>query len=350
MEAQVLSPEESARRAGLEYVSDEEPGIRRKKWGRGFTYIDPEGNHITDEEERARLEALAIPPAWTDVWICPSEKGHLLATGRDDQGRKQYLYHPKWQEVRRRMQFDRLIPFGHALSQIRARCAHDLRLEGLPRDKVLALVVRLLDRTLIRIGHAEYAKDNDSFGLATMRRRHVHFNEKGCTFEFTGKSGQQQCIALDDPQLADVVAACCEVPGYEIFAFFDEEGQKHDVKAQHVNDYLRETTGEDFTAKFFRTWGGTVEAARVLNEMEPPASEKETDQHLVDMVKAVAEKLGNTTAVCREHYIHPAIFEGYRDGALRESLPRYLEQEPEPQLDPEEHAVLQFLQARRALD
>lgn len=344
--AELLTPEASARRAGLRYVSDAEPGIRRKKWGRGFTYLDPDGNHITDDEARARIDALAIPPAYAEVWICLHANGHLQATGRDDAGRKQYVYHEKWMEVRQRMKFDRLISFGHALSQIRARCAHDLTLEGLPRDKVMALVVRLLDGTLIRIGGDAYAAENDSFGLTTMRRRHVRFADEDttCTFAFTGKSGQEQHITLDDPELTRVVKACTDLPGYEIFAFFDEDGTKHDVKAHHVNAYLRETTGEDFTAKLFRTWGGTVRAAAFLDEAGPADSDEDADQRLVDMVKSVAEALGNTPAVCREYYIHPALFDAYRDGTLLERWRPHLDNEPEAQLTPAEHATLRFLE------
>ncbi len=343
--ARMPSPEASARRAGLHYVSDDEPGIRRKKWGRGFTYLDPEGRHITDEEERARIEALAIPPAWTDVWICLSPKCHLQATGRDDRGRKQYRYHPKWEAVRKLMRFDRLIPFGQLLSPLRARCAHDLAREGLPRDKVLAAVVRLLDCTLIRIGHDEYADANDSFGLATLRRRHVSFSAGACTFTFTGKSGQDRQIELCDPQLIEIIQACCDVPGYEIFTFFDEEGTKHDAKARHVNAYLKEITGAEITAKDFRPWHGTVAAAQSLCKMPAPDSDEEVDQHLVQMVKEVAERLGNTVAVCREHYIHPAVFEGYHDGSLCTQWPHFLKESPTPQLAPEEHALLRFLEA-----
>ena len=339
-----LGPEASARRAGLRYVSDEEPGLTRKPWGRGFTFFDVDGRRITDEDRRARLKALGIPPAYTDVWICPDPKGHLQATGRDDKGRKQYLYHPRWSTVRQRMKFDRLVAFGAALSPLRAQCTRDLRRDGLPQRKVLALIVRLLDSTLIRIGGDAYAQENDSFGLTTMRRRHVHFAaEGGCTFAFTGKSGQAHEIVLDDPALTRAVQACCDVPGYEIFAFFDEDDQKHDVKAHHVNAYLRQAIGEDFTAKHFRTWGGTVHAARTLDTLGPANSEKEADTNLVEMVKAVADKLGNTVAVCREYYIHPALFEQYRAGTLLERWRSYLDEEPAPQLSPAEHATLLML-------
>jgi DNA topoisomerase-1 len=346
-----LDPQASAERAGLVYVTDDAPGIRRQKQGTGFTYFTPEGERIArGDPRRERIEELAVPPAWTDVWICPSPKGHLQATGRDEAGRKQYRYHPKWQDVRRRAKFDRLVAFGRALPEVRARAAHDLQMEGLPRAKVLALVVRLLDDTLIRIGGDEYARQNDSFGLTTMRRRHACFDEAGtCTFSFTGKSGREHDIPLEDPALAEVVQECCEVPGYEIFAFFDEEGDKHDVKAEHVNAYLKATTGEGFTAKQFRTWGGTVEAARRLDARGPSEGQKEADAALVEVVKAVAEKLGNTPAVCREHYIHPALLSSHRAGdflpAYRASLEAPNGQAPGG-LAPAERAVLAFLEAR----
>ena len=345
-----LDPEASAKRAGLVYVSDDAPGIRRQKQGTGFTYFTPEGERIAKgDPRRARIEQLAIPPAWTDVWICPSPEGHLQATGRDEAGRKQYRYHPNWQAVRRRARFDRLVLFGRALPQVRARAAHDLRLEGLPRAKVLALVVRLLDDTLIRIGGDEYARDNDSFGLTTMRRRHACFDEEGaCTFAFSGKSGQEHEIPLGDPALAQVVKECCEVPGYEIFAFFDESGEKHDVKAAHVNAYLKATTGQGFTAKQFRPWGGTVEAARQLDARGPAEDENEAADVQVDVVKTVAEKLGNTPAVCREHYIHPVLFERYRTGAFLPTYRTHLERGngQSEGLKPAERAVLAFLEAQ----
>jgi DNA topoisomerase-1 len=349
-----LDPPASARRAGLEYDSDDAPGIRRQKQGTGFTYFTPKGERIpSGDPRRERIEALAIPPAYTDVWVCPSPTGHLQATGRDEAGRKQYRYHPEWQEARRHARFDRLILFGRGLPEMRARAGHDLRREGLPRDKVLALVVRLLDDTLIRIGGDEYARGNDSFGLTTMRRRHACFDEEGvCTFAFTGKSGQEHAIPLDDAALAQVVKECCEVPGYEIFAFFDEDGVKHDVKAGHVNTYLQMATGRDFTAKQFRTWGGTVEAARQLDARGPAETEKDADAVLVEVVKAVAEKLGNTPAVCRTHYIHPALFEDYRAGrflpAYRDELERH--DERADGLKPAEGAVLALLEARLRAD
>lgn len=338
-------PKQAALQAGLQYVSDEEPGFRRKRWGRGFTYLDLEGEHITDER-RARFEALAIPPAWTDVWICPTPDGHLLATGRDEKGRKQYIYHPAWQEVRTEVKFNRLIAFGEALSQIRARCASDLRRKGLPCDKVLALVVTLLDRTLIRIGNPNYARENGSFGLTTLRDRHVDFSGATCTFAFEGKSGKQHTIALTDPQLARLVRRCRDVPGYHLFQYYEEKNQRGQVGSGDVNAYLKETTDQDFTAKDFRTWGGTVHAAVTLVGKAPYATPKEAEQNVVDMVKEVAEQLGNTTAVCRSYYIHPTVIDAYLDGTLTQRWQRYLKRKPAPQLDPEEHALLCFLKDR----
>ena len=339
-------PTLSAERAGLHYVSDDEPGITRKPWGRGFTFLDPEGEHIQDEAERARLEALVIPPAWTDVWICPSPEGHLQATGRDDRGRKQYLYHPEWERVRNETKFSRMVLFGETLPQLRARCESDLRRRGLPRDKVLATAVTLLDRTLIRIGNPAYAKENQSFGLTTLRDRHVDFNGAKCTFSFQGKSGKKHCIELDDRRLARIVRRCRDIPGYELFQYYDENDERGVIGSSDVNAYLRETPGEDFTAKDFRTWGGTVHAAMVLDDLGEAEDEKEAQKNVVAMVKRVAERLGNTTAVCRKYYVHPAIIDAYLQGELCAAWTDCLKREGEPQLEPEENAVLHFLRDR----
>jgi len=346
-EALMPAPEVSARRAGLRYVSDEEPGYRRKKWGKGFTYLTPDGEHLSDDAERARIEALAIPPAWSNVWICRHADGHLQATGRDDAGRKQYRYHEKWQQARNRAKFDRLIPFGEALPALRTRCAEDLKREGLPRAKVMAAVVRLLEATLIRIGNDEYAQGNDAYGLTTMRDRHVTFSEKHCVFEFQGKSGQDQHVELADADLAEIVRDCRDLPGYEIFQYFDDAGDKRDVKSHHVNTYLHETTGAPFTAKDFRTWGGTVRAAGALSERGPAASEDEAQKNVARATKAVAEHLGNTKAVCRDYYIHPAVTDAYHAGALLDDWRRYRDEgDPPDQMRPDEHATLHFLRER----
>lgn len=339
------TPSQAARRAGLQYVSDEEPGFRRKRWGRGFTYLDTAGNHITDER-RERLEALAIPPAWTDVWICPEPDGHLLATGRDEKGRKQYIYHPAWQEIRSEAKFNRLIRFGDALSQIRARCEQDLRLRGLPRGKVLAVVVTLLDRTLIRIGNPVYARENGAFGLTTLRNRHVEFSGATCVFSFKGKSGKTHQIELADGRLARVVRHCRDVPGYHLFQYYDEDNRRGQVGSADVNAYLHEATDQDFTAKDFRTWGGTVRAAVTLAETDRCETRHEAEQRVVQMVKDVAASLGNTPAVCRAYYIHPAVIDAYLDGTLAHCWPRYLKRKPAPHLEPEEQALLYFLKDR----
>lgn len=337
-------PHIAAQLAGLHYVSDTEAGLTRKPWGRGFTYIDVDGEHITSAEERARLEALVIPPAWTDVWICPHPDGHLLATGRDEKGRKQYIYHPEWQRVRNEAKFHRLMPFGEALSQIRARCESDLRRRKLCREKVLALVVTLLDQTLIRIGNAAYAQENSSYGLTTLRDRHVDFTSDGCVFEFVGKSGKSHCVTFDDPRLARIVRACRDVVGYDLFQYYDDDGNRGVATSTDVNSYLKETTGQDFTAKDFRTWGGTVTAATCLTEMPYPETKKEVEQQVIEMVKTVSERLGNTTAVCRAYYIHPAIIEGYEEGSLKREWPRLMRRKTRAQLRPEETAVLYYLQ------
>ena len=340
-------PRRAAERAGLRYVNDDEPGYRRKPWGRGFTYLDPDGEHVSDDALRARFEALGIPPAWTDVWICADENGHLQATGRDERGRKQYRYHEAWQQVRSEAKFNRLIPFGEALGAIRARCERDLRRKGLPRDKVLAVVTCLLDRTLIRVGNPAYARQNGSFGLTTLRDRHVAFSPEGCTFEFVGKSGKKHCIGLDDPRLARLVRRCRDVPGYHLFQYYDEAGRRGEIGAADVNAYLKDTTGQEFTAKDFRTWGATVHAAVTLAEQaELCEDEREAEARLTAMIKTVAERLGNTPAVCRTYYVHPALPDAYRDGALHEAWPRLLHRTPPAHLTPEENALLAFLEER----
>ena len=343
-------PQRAAERAGLRYVSDDEPGLQRKRWGRGFTYLLPDGSHLDDDDLRAQIERLAIPPAWTDVWICADLNGHILATGRDEDGRKQYRYHPDWQQVRSEAKFNRLLLFGEALSQIRARCEADLRRKGLPRDKVLAVVTTLLDRTLIRIGNMAYANQNGSYGLTTLRDRHVDFSGERCIFTFKGKSGKKHQIEFADPRLARLVRRCRDVPGYHLFQYYDEQNQRGSITAGDINAYLKETTGQDFTAKDFRTWGGSVHAAITLADMPPPASETEAASNMVQMVKDVAERLGNTTAVCRAYYIHPAILAAYQDGTLLDTWPRLLKSRAKPQLAREENALLLFLKERLSAD
>jgi DNA topoisomerase I len=339
----MLEPRAFAEQAGLVYVTDSEPGFRRRPWGKGFTYLDPEGEHVSDPSLRERFESLVIPPAWTDVWISPDPRGHIQVTGRDDRGRKQYIYHPDWEAARNRAKYDRLLPFAETLPLIREATEAGLRKRKLGFEKVVSAVVHLLDETLIRIGNPAYARTNKSFGLTTLRDRHVAFDGQGCDFTFKGKSGKEHCIRLDDPRLARIVRACRDVPGYDLFQYYDEDGKRCTVSSSEVNDYLRNVTGHAFTAKDFRTWGGTVHAAAVLHEAGPPDNEKQADKQVVQMVKRVAETLGNTPAVCREYYIHPAVTDVYREGALSDRWKRYERRKPLPYTDVEENVVRHLL-------
>jgi DNA topoisomerase-1 len=311
---------EAAERAGLRYVSDEEPGITRRGRGKGFSYYAPGGELLQDLEERDRLNALAVPPAWKDVWICPDPDGHIQATGRDAEGRKQYRYHPDWRAIRDEGKYARMSGFGRALARIRRRTTAHLKSEGLPREKVLAAVVRLLERSLIRIGNDEYARSNGSFGLTTLRDRHVAFRGSKVRFEFRGKGGKPHRVEVDDPLLSAVIRECREVPGYQLFQYYDEAGEKRAVDSAEVNAYVREIAGDDFSAKDFRTWAGTIEMAAALMECRPCEDEGEANRHVTEAVKRVAERLGNTPAVCRECYIHPEIVHRYLDGTLAERL------------------------------
>jgi DNA topoisomerase I len=348
-----LDPVESARLAGLRYVSDNQPGIRRKATGKGVTYVRPDGSTLTDDEDLNRIKRLAIPPAWTDVWICANPRGHLQATGRDARGRKQYRYHPRYREVRDEAKYGRMLAFAGALPQIRARVEEDLRKPGLPREKVLATVVRLLEATLIRVGNEEYARTNKSFGLTTMRDRHVEVAGSRVFFRFRGKSGKQHKVILSDRRLATIVKRCRDIPGSELFQYVDDEGQPQTIDSGDVNDYLREITGEDFTAKDFRTWSGTVLAALALAEFEAFDNQTQAKKNLVAAIERVAEKLGNTTSVCRKCYIHPAIIDSYLDGTISEAWKQRTEEELSQSLgefSPEEAAVMAFLRERLARD
>lgn len=309
-------PEEAARRAGLRYVSDEEPGYRRRRQGRGFAFLDAEGNYVKDETLKERFDNLVIPPAWTDVWICVDAKGHLQATGRDDAGRKQYIYHPRWEEARNRAKFNRLAAFAEVLPQIRAQVDRDMRRRGMPREKALAIVVRLLEETRIRVGNPEYTRRNGTYGLTTMENEHIEINGSRLRFSFVGKSGKEHSVDLTDRRLARHLKLCQEMPGQELFQYLDEEGRCRTVDSGDVNDYLRDITGQNFTAKDFRTWAGTVLALDELYQRDEAANEKSADGQIVDAVKAVAEALGNTPAVCRAYYIHPAILDAYHSGEL----------------------------------
>ena len=324
--------------AGLVYVHDDDPGIRRRKAGKGFAYRAPDGKPLTDEKTLDRIRKLVIPPAYTDVWICPDPKGHIQATGRDQKGRKQYRYHPKWRAARDETKYGRMAAFGRALPSIRKRIDADLKLRGLPREKVLAAVVRLLEWTLIRIGNDEYAKANKSFGLTTMRDRHVKFHGAEVRFQFKGKSGVSHSTGVRDRRLARIVKACQDVPGQRLFQYFDEAGDHHAVGSADVNAYLREISGKDFTAKDFRTWAGTLAAAKALAMQPKPESEADSKRLVTLCVKATAGLLGNTPAVCRSAYIHPAVFEAF----AQQKLPKSFAQ---AEGEAYEKAVLKFLDA-----
>jgi DNA topoisomerase-1 len=302
--------------AGLTYVSDLDPGLRRVATASGFGYRTPEGKAVRDEKTLGRIRALVIPPAWTDVWICPDPRGHIQATGRDQRGRKQYRYHDDWRQVRDLGKYDRLLAFGRALPRLRARVEADLALRGLPREKVLAAVVRLLEITLIRVGNEDYAKQNKSFGLTTLRDRHATITTTGVVFEFRGKSGKVHQTGFRDRRLARVVKSCQDLPGQRLFQYLDEAGERRAVESADVNAYIRDAMGDDFSAKDFRTWAGTLSAARALVACPACASEAEARRNINVCVKAVAGVLGNTPAVCRSSYIHPAMLEAYATGAL----------------------------------
>ncbi|WP_411286554.1 DNA topoisomerase IB [Phenylobacterium sp.] len=302
--------------AGLAYVSDQDPGIHRLKASHGFNYRDPRGDLIRAEKTLDRVGKLAIPPAWTDVWISPRANGHIQATGRDVKGRKQYRYHDGWRTVRDGHKYDRLIAFGRSLPKLRARVDLDLRKRGLPRDKVLAAVIRVMEMTLIRVGNEEYVKQNKSFGLTTLRDRHASIGTEKAVFEFRGKSGKVHQTGFSDRRLARVVKACQDIPGQRLFQYLDDDSERHVVESADVNAYLREVLGEDFSAKDFRTWAGTVAAARALAITGPWATEAEARRNINTCVKAVAGLLGNTAAVCRAAYIHPAVPSAYAAGAL----------------------------------
>jgi DNA topoisomerase I len=320
-----VDPEESARAAGLRYISDDMPGIRRRKRGKGFSYVDPKGNLVRDARTLERIRKLAIPPAWTDVWICPTANGHLQATGRDARGRKQYRYHADWREVRDETKFGRMIAFGEALPNIRERVEKDLSLRGLPREKVIATVVWLLETTLIRIGNREYARQNGSFGLTTLRDGHVDIDGSKLRFEFRGKSGKDHSVEIQDRRVARIVKQCRDLPGQTLFQYLDENGERQKITSEDVNAYL----GEGFTAKDFRTWGGTVLALSALLEIGACESEKEASKAVVDTIKRVSENLGNRPAICRKYYVHPVVIEKFVEGKLEEALEGAVEDSPD---------------------
>ncbi len=344
-------PTAAAREAGLRHVSDRKPGLARLRSGSGFRYVDAAGRPVRDPETLRRIKSLAIPPAWRDVWIGPDPDGHLQATGRDERGRKQYRYHPGWRQARDESKYDRLIAFAKALPSIRRQVDADLARPGLSRQKVLAAVVRLLESTMIRVGNAEYARNNRSFGLTTLRDRHVAVEGETLRFRFRGKSGVMHDVELTDRRLARIVRRCQDLPGQELFSYLDGDGQVRDVGSADVNEYLRGVSGRDFTAKDFRTWAGTVLASMALQEYATFDSEAQAKRHVVRAIESVADRLGNTPAVCRKCYVHPAVLESYLDGSLIAYLRRRAARvmtEERSDLRPEEAAVLALLQRRLA--
>jgi DNA topoisomerase I len=309
-ELQDLPPE-------LNYVDDRDPGITRHESTGGWTYRDPDGGVVRNRQTLARIRALAIPPAWTGVWICPDPKGHIQAVGRDAKGRKQYRYHARWREARDRSKYDRMVEFGRALPRLRAQVDADLARHGLPKEKVVAAVVRLLELTLIRVGNDEYAKQNKSFGLTTLRKRHVDLGSTGAVFEFRGKSGVAHKTGFRNRRLARVIKACQDLPGQRLFQFVDQDGERHQVGSADVNAYIRAAIGEEFSAKDFRTWAGALRALEYFDEAEPPASAVQAKAMIRECVSRVAQRLGNTPAVTRACYIHPAVFAAFESGELK---------------------------------
>jgi DNA topoisomerase-1 len=341
---------EAAAAAGLDYVTDALPGIRRKRSGRGYSYYDADGSLIRDRVVRRRLGALAIPPAWTEVWICPNPQGHLQVTARDSKGRKQYRYHPRFRQQRDESKFGRMLAFSEALPVIRERVERDLRRRGLKREKVLATVVWLLERTLFRVGHVAYARSNRSFGLTTLRRRHVRVSGAKLRFEFRGKSGITRTAEITDRRIARIVQRCQELPGQELFKYLDDEERRQTVDSGDINEYLRQVSGRDITAKDFRTWAGTILAATMLSEIGAAGSQREANGNVVRAVDQVSRHLGNTRAVCRKYYVHPAVLDAYMRGVVMDPLPPPPDESNERRRQPtaalrrEEAAVLQFLQ------
>lgn len=333
---------EHAEQAGLRWVTDARPGIVRERHGDGFRYRKADGTPVTDEATLARIRALAIPPAYTDVWICPTANGHIQATGRDARGRKQYRYHAKWRAVRDETKFERLLALAGALPRIRARLAQDLARPGLSRERVLATVVQLMERTAIRVGNDEYARTNDSYGLTTLRTRHVDVSGDKLRFEFRAKSGKTHVATVRDRRLARIVARCQALPGEELFGWVDDAGERRTIGSADVNAYLREISGEEFTAKDFRTWAGTVQAACALRDLGAADDPKEAERRVVQAIDAVARALNNTRAVCRKYYVHPRVLERYLAGELLRPGARV---RSETGLSAEERAVVRMLRA-----
>ncbi|MGI8610180.1 MAG: DNA topoisomerase IB [Candidatus Dormibacteria bacterium] len=338
---EMADPRASAEAAGLRYVTDLDPGIHRTS-GKRFRYTWPDGTAVKDRATMTRINALAIPPAYTDVWICRDPQGHLQAVGRDDRGRKQYRYHEDWRTVRDAVKFHRMLAFGEALPRIREQVSADLRKHGLPREKVVATVVAMLEQTLIRVGNEQYRQQNQSYGVTTLRNRHVSIKGGKARLRFTGKSGKPHDVEVDDPRLVRVVAACLDIPGQELFQWLDDEGQSHPVGSDDVNAYLQEVTGEGFTAKDFRTWAGTVLAGRLLRATGPVASERAAKTEISRVIKEVAEQLRNTPAVCRKSYVHPAVIDAFVGGFIK-PLTHETGSRAEPERSVEEDALLELL-------
>lgn len=332
-----LDAQASAKAVGLSYVSDTKPGITRKIISRKFAYFTADGKRIRNAEEIKRINALVIPPAYRDVWICTSPNGHLQATGRDARGRKQYRYHPRWREIRDATKYERMLAFGSALPLLRRKIDAHLKLPGMPREKILATVVRLLESTLIRVGNEEYAKENRSYGLTTLRSRHVDIQGDTIRFEFRGKSGKEHKVNISDPRLAKVIRRCMDLPGQELFQYVEEDGSHRSIDSADVNDYLRELTGSEFTAKDYRTWAGSILAMIELLKL-PFSSEAQAKADIVLTIKAVARRLGNTAAICRKCYVHPALLDAYAQGQLT-----IAESKRQARLQAPEVALIDFL-------
>ncbi len=345
-------PVESSKQAGLRYVTDAKTGITRKPFRKKFRYFHPDGSLVKDVTILARIKSLAIPPAWTDVWICPSANGHLQATGRDARKRKQSRYHPRWREVRDENKYDRMRVFGETLPTIREHVESDLALTGLPREKVLATIVRLLETTFIRVGNEEYARENHSYGLTTMRNKHVDVDGSTVRFKFKGKSGKLHNVDLSDRRLAKIVKQCQDIPGYELFQYVDEDGAPHSIDSADVNEYLRSITDQPFTAKDFRTWAGTVLACALLLEVATFETQTRAKKNVVEAVKQVAEQLGNTPSVCRKCYVHPAVIESYLGGEMLKTFETRVKKElPQSShaLQQEELNLIHLLEQRARL-
>lgn len=340
---------EAAEAAGLRYVDEDEKGYTRKKAGRGFAFYDTTGKLIRNPATIKRIRSLAIPPAYTDVWICRDASGHIQATGRDDKGRKQYRYHPKWSEVRDSAKYEHMLEFAEALPTIRSKIDEHMRLRNLSRNKVLAVVVHLLETTLIRVGNEDYVKTNKSFGLTTLRNRHVEVDGGALKFEFKGKSGKTWKLKLRDRRVAKVVKQCQELPGQNLFQYIDDDGERQTVTSSDVNEYLREISGAQITAKDFRTWAGTVLAAIALSEFEAVDSAARAKRNIKQAIERVAARLGNTPTICRKCYVHPEVVQSYLDGQLIEAVKREIDEELREdlaQLEPEEAALLALLRKR----